>query len=262
MRQPLADTHAHLADPLLRDQLDAIVDAAAAVGVERILAVGTDVASSQACILIADRFPQVYAAVGIHPQQAEEFDPVSLTEIRQLAAARKVVAIGEIGLDFYRSGSTAEQQRRAFVGQLELAAELGLPVAIHNRAADEEILRTVAEITRPPSLQGRAGVLHCFVGNAEVASRAWQLGFSLSFAGNLTFKKSEAIRATAAALPLAWLLLETDSPYLAPVPRRGRTNVPANVAYVAEGLAQVRGVPFDTVAQQTTANAAALFHWG
>ncbi|HEX5417100.1 MAG TPA: TatD family hydrolase [Chloroflexota bacterium] len=258
---PLADTHAHLADEQLRDQVEAIVEAAKLAGVERILTVGTDVSACEESIRIAERFPEVYAAVGIHPQEAAAFDEAGLAEIRRLAEHPKVVAIGEIGLDYYRDYAPVERQRAAFAAQLELAADLSLPVVVHNRSADADVHRMIGEVIRPSSLAGRAGVLHCFGGSAAEAALARQLGFYVSYAGNLTFKKTEELRTVAGRLPLEWLLVETDSPYLAPEPRRGRTNTPANVALTAERLAALHRVPLATVAGQTFANARALFGW-
>lgn len=258
---PLADTHSHLADEQLHDQVEGIVEAAEAAGVERILAVGTNLASSEESIRIAERFRGVYAAVGLHPQEAGSFDESTIAAVEELARHPKVRAIGEIGLDNYRDYAPLEKQRAAFAAQLELAAGLGLPVVVHNRSADADVLRMIGEVIRPSSLAGRAGVLHCFGGSASDAARARDLGFYVSYAGNLTFKKTEAMRTVAEGLPLEWLLVETDSPYLAPEPRRGRTNTPANVALVAERLAALRRVPLATVANQTSANARALFGW-
>jgi TatD DNase family protein len=258
---PLADTHAHLADEQLRDQVEAIVAEANEAGVERILAVGTNLASSGESIRIAERFPGVYAAVGLHPQDAGSFDESTVSDLRVLARHRKVVAIGEIGLDYYRDYAPVGQQRAAFAAQLDLAAELSLPVVVHNRSADADVLRMIGEVIRPSSLAGRAGVLHCFGGSAKEATLARHLGFWVSYAGSLTFKKTEEMRVVAGELPLEWLLVETDSPYLAPEPRRGRTNTPANVALVAERLAAIHRVPLATVATQTSANARTLFGW-
>lgn len=262
MSRPLADTHAHLADPALRSTAPEVVAAAEALGVGRILTVGTDLATSAECVRLAERFPSVYAAVGIHPSEADQLDASSLAELRRLARLPKVVAIGEIGLDYYRDAVVAETQRRVFAEQLHLAADLGLPVVVHNRKADADVLAAIGAVGRPRELRGRAGVLHCFGGTAEMASEAREKGFFVSFAGNLTFKRAEELRAAAAAIPLDWILTETDSPYLAPVPHRGTTNTPGNARRVAETLATVRGLPFDTVANATWENSRRLFAWG
>jgi TatD DNase family protein len=172
------------------------------------------------------------------------------------------VAIGEIGLDYYRDHSPRKAQHRAFAAQLDLAAELDLPVVVHNREADDDVLRAISGVRRGPGLAGCAGVLHCFSGSETLAADARDVGFFVSFAGNLTFRRAEALRAVAARLPLEWILIETDSPYLAPEPCRGRTNTPAGVARVVQALAAARDLPVSVVAEQTYANAARLFGWG
>ncbi len=258
----LADTHAHLADPALLLDVDPIVAAALAVGVERILAVGTDLATSRACVGLADRYPLVFAAVGIHPHEAAAFDGSILGELRALVSHPKVVAIGEIGLDYYRDIAPRDRQVEAFRQQLELAAELSLPVVVHNREADRAVLEAIAATARPQALAGRAGVLHCFTGSAELAARAKDLGFFVSFAGNLTYKKSNDLRSVAAEVALDQILVETDCPYLAPETLRGRTNRPENVRLVAERLAELRGRSFSDIAAQTSENAESLFGWG
>ncbi len=256
----LADTHAHLADESLLPDIGGVVERASQAGVTRILTVGTDLATSQECVALADRFSLVYAAVGVHPLHSTEALG-GLSALRSLAAHPKVVAIGEIGLDYYREYADPAVQRRAFVVQLELAAELERPVIIHNREADHDVLADLAAVERPPRLAGRSGVLHCFVGSADLADAAWDLGFRVSFAGNLTYKKSADIRDVAARLPLERILVETDSPYLSPEGRRGRTNAPEHVTLVAARLAEIRGTPLELVADQTSANARDLFHW-
>jgi TatD DNase family protein len=257
----LADTHAHLADPALLPTVTAVVAGAVNARVGRVLAVGTDLSTSATCVQLAARFPQVYAAVGIHPHEAARIGDAELAELRRLAASPKVVAIGEIGLDYYRDRAPREAQHRAFAAQLDLAAELGLPVVVHNRDADDDVLRAISNVRRGPRLAGRAGVLHCFSGSEALAAAARDAGFFVSFAGNLTFRRAEPLRAVAAHLPLEWVLTETDSPYLAPEPRRGRTNTPAGVARVVEAFAAARNVPAAVVAEQTYANAARLFGW-
>lgn len=257
----LADTHAHLADPALLPAVSELVANAEEVGVERILAVGIDVPSSAESVRLAERFPAVWAAVGIHPHEAAGYTEAALDEVRALAAHPKVVAIGEVGLDYFRDLTPPAVQQAAFVGQLSLAADLGLPVVVHNRAATADVLRMIGGVERSLDLAARAGVLHCFDGDVALGQAAIDLGFFISFAGNLTFRRADELRATAARLPLDWLLVETDSPSLAPVPFRGRTNQPSNVRLVAEKLAEVRGLPLDLIAAETSANAQRLFHW-
>ncbi len=258
----LADTHAHLADPALFLDVEEIVATALAVGIERILAVGTDLATSRACVGLADRFGAVFAAVGTHPHDATTFEDYILDELRALAPHPKVVAIGEIGLDYYRDHAPRDRQLAAFRRQLDLAAELSLPVIVHNREADQDVLEAIAATARPQALAGRAGVLHCFTGAAELAARAKGLGFYVSFAGNLTYAKASELRLVAAEVASDQILVETDCPYLAPESLRGRTNRPANVRLVAERLAELRGQSFSDIAAQTSLNAEKLFGWG
>lgn len=265
MSRRLADTHAHLADPSLLPEVERLIAAARETGVGRILAVGTELETSARCVELAGRIPEVYAAVGIHPGEAERYaEALSgevLADLRRLAGCPKVVAIGEIGLDYFRSRSSPVAQGRVFAAQLTLAAELGLPVVIHNRAADADVIEAVRRVDRPSSLKGRAGVLHCFGGNVALAEEGVRSGFYVSFAGNVTFRPAEDLRAAAAAVPLERLLTETDSPYLAPVPLRGKTNAPANVALVAETLARVKDLPLADVDAATFENARRLFLW-
>jgi TatD DNase family protein len=253
----LVDSHAHLDDPAFAQDLPAVLERARAAGVRWIVTAGTDLASSQRSLALARQYPGVRVAVGVHPSAAATWTPETAAALRQLAADPLVVAIGEIGLDYYRPGAPAAVQQAVLWEQLRLASDLGRPVVLHNREATADLLallhRWVAE--RSPA----RGVLHCFTGDLATAQRALDLGFFLSFGGILTFPKSEPLRAVAAAVPLERLLLETDSPYLAPQPVRGRRNEPAYLRYVAEGLAARRGLSLEAVAAQTTANARQLF---
>ena len=257
----LTDSHAHLADPALIDDAVDVVDRAAHVGVDHILAVGVDVPSSMASIALAERFPVVWATVGLHPSEVASFGEQTIGQLRRLAEHPRVVAIGEIGLDYFRDVSAVELQRSVFRAQLALAASLGLPVVVHNRDAADDVLRMIGSVTRDASLEARAGVLHCFTGDEQLAERAIGHGFFVSFAGNVTFPRADALRETAARLPFDWILTETDSPYLAPVPFRGRTNQPSNVRLVVDQLAEVRGVSPESVAAVTSTNASRLFRW-
>jgi TatD DNase family protein len=234
---------------------------ASAVGVTHILSVGTDLRSSAECVRLAARFPGVFAAVGIHPHDAAEFGPSALVELRRLASQPNVVAIGEIGLDNVRATVPPPLQEIAFTQQVSLAAELGLPIVVHNREADVDVLRIIASVNRSPTLAERAGVLHCFSGGLEFARSAHAAGFFIGFAGNLTYRRSVELRAVVAEVPLTWLLTETDSPYLSPEPLRGKTNQPANVAFVARQIASARGASLDDIASETSANATSLFGW-
>lgn len=257
----LADTHCHLADPIFDPDRSAVVERARQAGVTHILAVGTDLASSRASVALAQEFAEVYAAIGLHPHEAAQFGPETLAGLRRLAAEPKVVALGEIGLDYYRGSASPAAQQAAFRAQLVLAAELELPVVVHDRDAHDDVLRLIAEPQRSAALAGRSGVLHCFSGSTQMASRAHDLGFAVSFTGSLTFARADETRATAEAIPLQWALVETDGPFLAPVPYRGQRNEPAFVRLVAERLAGLHHRSLADVADETTANAARLFSW-
>lgn len=252
----LVDTHCHLDQPQFEADIGAVIARAHEAGVRRMVTIGTDLPSSRMAVALAERYTGVYAAVGVHPHQAKTWDEAALTELEQLARHAKVVAIGEIGLDFYRDWSPRQAQAHAFEAQLGLARRLGLPVIIHDREAHEAVLAT---------LQAHApvrGVLHSFSGDAQVAEAALALGLHLGFSGPVTFPKADALRQVVAQTPLERLLVETDAPYLAPQAHRGRRNEPAYVRYVAEEVAAVKGLPFEVVAAQTTANAEALFFTG
>lgn len=196
----------------------------------------------------------VWATVGIHPHEAQNASEESFAEMKRLAADQRVIAIGEIGLDYYYDHSPRELQRAVFQRQMALAAECDLPISIHCRDAWDECLEQIAAFEPRPR-----GVFHCFTGTREQADRALEIGFYLSFSGMLTFRKAEALRQVAAAVPADRILVETDAPYLAPMPHRGKRNEPAWVARVAEELARLRGWSWEQAARQTTANFGRLF---
>lgn len=249
------DSHAHLTDKAFAGDLDAVVDRARDAGVARILTLGTDVESSRAAIGLAEEYEVVYAAVGIHPEGARAARRDELKAIRELASHPKAVAIGEIGLDYYWDKDSAKTQQTFFEWQLEMAAELNLPVSIHDREAHREIIAT---LRRLKGLKLR-GVLHCFSGDEAMAHEAIDLGFLISFAGPVTFLNARKVPLLAPRLPLDKILIETDSPYLSPHPMRGRRNEPANVTRVATRIAELNTLPVRKVAAQTARNAQALF---
>ena len=251
----LIDSHAHLAffDEAERGQ---IVENAVQAGVEEMLTIGTNLADSRESCDIARKFPRVLASVGVHPQDVEDVDAETfLDELRALAQNEKVVAIGEIGLDFYRTTSPPEMQKELFRRQLELAQELNLPVIIHDREAHQETLDAVQEF----DFSSIGGVFHCFSGDLAMAEQVWEMGFLVSIPGPITFKKPGFLPEVASGLPLEALLVETDCPYLAPVPCRGKRNEPAYVRYTAEKVAELRGISVEQLAEQTSQNFAALF---
>lgn len=253
----LFDTHAHLAHAGFAADRSEVVDRAHAAGVAFILDVGWDLASSEAAAAGADPERGLYAAVGIHPHHAAEAVPGQLDRLAELARRPGVVALGEIGLDYHYDFSPRDDQRRLFKAQLELAEELGLPVLVHDREAHAD---TLEALRREAERRGRPlqGVMHCYSGSREMAADFLDLGLLLGIGGPLTFTNARRVGEVAAAVPLETLVLETDCPYLAPVPYRGRRNEPAYVARVAEALAGARRLDYAEVARATTANALRL----
>ncbi len=253
----LIDTHCHLNyAAYAADRADVIARAAEA-GVWRVIAPGTDPNGSREAVALAAQFECIYAAVGIHPNSSAGFTDTWMDEIAQLAKGNKVVAIGEIGLDYYREHASQDDQRRALEAQLALAAEVGLPLIIHNRDASADLLDILARWT--PRLHDPPGVLHSFSADWETAQRALDLGFYLGFTGPLTFKNADDLRWIAARAPLDRILIETDGPFLAPHPYRGKRNEPAYVRLIADRLAALRVTSLEAIAEQTTVNACALF---
>ena len=253
----LIDTHCHLDFDWFDADRDAVVERAAAAGVARMIVPALDMANCTAVLQLTERYDTVYAAIGVHPNSAAGWQDGWIDDLRRLAAHEKVVAIGEIGLDYYRDRAPKAIQQRALVLQLELAAELDLPVIIHNRESNEDVIRLLA--ASPLNGRSQPGVLHSFAADWPMAQAALALGFYLGFTGPVTFKKADDLRRIVAQVPADRLLVETDSPFLTPHPHRGKRNEPAYVAYVAERIAQERGVDTAVLAQQTTANALRLF---
>lgn len=251
----LIDTHAHL-DSL--DDLPGTLARARENGIGRIIAISSDLASSRDTVSISEKYENVFAAVGIHPHAAKTADTGVLEEIEALAGAGKVVAVGETGLDYHYLNSEKDAQINSLAAHIGIAYRAGLPIVIHARDADTDLIGML----KTEKVSERAGVIHCFTGNYETARKYLDLGFYISFSGIATFKKSEEIRDAAKRIPGDRLLIETDSPYLAPVPLRGKTNEPAYVKYVAETIAGTRGVSPEEIAEVTTENAERLFRFG
>ena len=245
----MTDTHAHL--DACADPAGEIVERARAAGVDRIVSIGSGLDSCRETLAIAARERGVYAALGIHPHQAAEPDAKRLDELRELLTEQRAVAVGETGLDFYRDYAPRDRQRALFARQLELAAELGKPVVVHTRAASDE---TAAAL----ELFAGTVVLHCFSA-AELLPVALERGYFVSFAGNVTYPTAEELREAARNVPADRLLVETDSPYLAPQPRRGRPNEPANVIHTVAALAEARGDDEAELVGRLDANATAAF---
>lgn len=254
----LVDSHCHLDDPRFDADRDAVVERALEAGVCRMLSIGSGNGPPdlEAAIRMAERYGPVLASVGVHPHDARKATPETWRRMEELLAHPKVVAVGEIGLDYYYDNSPRDCQREVFAAQLDLARNAGKPILIHTRDAWED---TWLLLEKHWGGGAPGGVLHCFSGGPEEAARGVEQGFHLAFGGVLTFPKADKVRAAAAAAPAERLLVETDAPYLAPVPMRGRRNEPAYVAEIARRLAACRGVSADEVAEQTTANFERLF---
>lgn len=249
----LIDTHCHLFYPDLKNDLPAVIDRAAELGVERMICVGTNLSDSRECLELADKFACIFATAGVHPHDAKDAPPDFITQLEELLDHPKMVAVGEMGLDFYRNISAAKIQERVFRAQLELAQSIDKPIIFHNRDADGDMLRILREAG------SGTGVAHCFSSDLPTAKAFLKLGYYISFSGNLTFKKSHLLEIVK-WMPLEKLLVETDSPYLSPVPFRGKPNEPGRVRYVAEKLADILGLSWELMATHTTDNAQRLFN--
>ena len=253
----LIDTHAHLYFNQFDEDRKQVIERAHDAGVTKIINIGIDIETSRQCIELAEQNDGLFAAVGIHPNDSTKLDDEALAELKKWAKHPKVVAIGEIGLDFYRDWAPVQTQESALRKQIDLAKEVGLPIVIHNREAGREIL----DILKSEGVDGLSGVFHCFSENQKIAEEILDLGFHISFTGNLTFKKSE-LPAVAEQVPLERLLLETDCPFLSPEPRRGRRNEPAHVIHIAQKLAEIKTTTRADLEKRTTANAESLFGLG
>jgi len=249
----LIDSHAHIDFPQFDDDRDAMLARARAAGVSTILAIGVGPGPEKldAALPYAEAHNWIYTTVGIHPHEAKEVTPAHLDTLAKLARHPKVIAFGEIGLDYYYDHSPRDVQARVFRQQMELAAAAKLPIIIHCRDAWDDCLRILDEAWKPTGL---GGILHCFTSTLEHARHGVDLGFMVSFTGNLTYPKAQEIRDVAKALPLSNILLETDSPYLAPQPFRGKRNEPAYVLEVAKTLANVRNLDLQETAATTSEN--------
>ena len=249
----LIDSHAHIDYPQFAEDREAMFDRARAAGVEHILAIGTGPGPEKldAAIEYAEKYDWIYASIGIHPHEAKEVTQQHLDKLAELAKHPKVIAWGEIGLDYFYDHSPRDVQDRVFRDQMALAHQAKLPIIIHCRDAWADTLNVLEEAWK---LTGLGGILHCFTSTLEDAQRGLDMGFLISFAGNSTYPKAANIRDVAKALPLENILIETDCPYLAPPPYRGKRNEPAYVAEVARTLASVRDLPADEFAARTAGN--------
>ena len=249
------DSHAHLDDTKYDGDRDEMLQRAQGRGISNIVNVGYDLLSSRRSLDLAAKYDFIYAAVGIHPHDAAVAGENYLEELREMAAQPKAVAIGEMGLDYYRNLSPKEVQQLVFREQIRLAAELEKPIIIHDREAHGDVMAILREEKVGPA----KGVLHCFSGSMEMARECLKMGFYLSIAGPVTFHNANKLREIAANIPLDRLLIETDSPYLTPEPHRGKRNESAYVAYVGQCIAEIRGIPVEELGAATTDNAKRLF---
>ena len=252
----LVDSHCHLDFPSLRGDLEGVMERAAAAGIGAMVTICTRVQQFPSILEIAERFENVYCSVGLHPHDAAEEQDLTAARLVELATHDKVVGIGETGLDYHYNKSPHDIQARMFRRHIAASRELQLPLIVHSRAADGEMV----EILQEESSNGAfPGVLHCFSSGPQLAHAALELGFYISFSGILTFKNAQAVRDIAAEVPLDRLLVETDAPYLAPAPHRGKDNEPAYVAHTAARLAEICGLSMAEITQQTTENFQRLF---
>lgn len=252
------DTHAHLFYPNYLEDLESVLQNARDEKIDHILVPATDLPTSAKVIELIEKYDMLYGAVGIHPHDTKDWSDDFLIQLKELASHKKVVAIGEIGLDYFYDFSPKEKQIEAFRRQLELAITLDLPVILHNREADEDVLPIVSEF----STQGLRGQFHCFSGTLNDAIKITEMNFYLSFTGNITFKKTDDLRIIASQIGLHHLLLETDSPFMTPVPHRGKRNEPANIPLIAQKLAELHNVSSEDVGRITSFNAFKLFGIG
>jgi TatD DNase family protein len=256
----LIDTHAHLDFSQFDDDRDQVMERAAAEGVVGVVTVGFDLNSSRQAVAIADGHANVWACVGVHPHEASQVDLEVMNDLRELSDHPKVVGIGEIGLDYYRDRSPREVQRQVFRRELELAAEVGKPVVVHDRDAHQDVIAIVRDWSRAVSsakgsLRPPLGVLHCYSGDLAMAEELCQLGFYISVAGPVTYPSAGRLRELASQIPLGRLLVETDCPFLPPHPHRGKRNEPANVKLVAAKMAEIKSISLQEMSDITTQNA-------
>jgi TatD DNase family protein len=253
----LIDSHAHIQGKEYAGEAAAVIERARAAGVEQIIVVGGagEMSSNVDAVVLADAFANIYATVGMHPHDAKDVGPNEIEKLKELSRSPKVIAVGETGLDYYYNHSPRDVQRRVFAQFIHMARETELPIVVHERDAASD----GAELLRSEGEGKLRGVIHCFTGNYEAARAYLDLGFYISFTGIITFKNAGALRDVVRRLPLERMLVETDSPYLTPVPHRGKRNEPAYVRLVAETVASIKGLTLQEVARVTTDNTRQLF---
>ncbi|PAB58070.1 TatD family hydrolase [Anaeromicrobium sediminis] len=251
----LFDSHAHLNDSRFDKDRDQIIKRAKEEGVKYILNPGADFASSVASINLAEKYDMIYAAVGVHPHDAKDMDETTITLLKGLSKKKKVVAIGEIGLDYHYDFSPRDVQKKWFIEQIRLAKEVNLPIIIHDREANQDVM----DILKAENAFETGVLLHCYSGSVELAKQYVKLGAYISIAGPVTFKNARKTVEVVEQIPLEYLMIETDSPYLTPMPYRGKRNESSYVQYVADKIAQIKGISYEQVAEQTCENAKKFF---
>lgn len=251
----LIDTHCHLDMSAYEQDLESVLDRARQAGVAKIVSVGIDLESSGKAIALAEKYPFIHATVGVHPHYVESLTDNDYNELAKMARHPQVVAFGEIGMDLVKDYAPVPVQKEHFVRQVALAKELDLPLVIHDREAHADVL----DILRQAGPFAAGGVMHCFSGDAAFAVAVQELGFVISIPGVVTFNKAEMLQEAVRQTPLSALILETDGPYLSPVPRRGKRNEPESMLFTAQKVAELKGIPLSEVARQTSANAEKLF---
>jgi TatD DNase family protein len=253
----LIDSHAHIQGKEYAGETEAVLERARQAGVEQVIVVGGagDMSSNTMAVALADSFPSVYATVGMHPHDAKDVGAEELARLMELAVHPKVIAVGETGLDYYYDHSPHDVQSRVFTRFIQMARETDLPIVVHERDA----ARDTAGLLRSEGSAKVRGVIHCFTGDYDAACNYLDLGFYLSFSGIITFKNADPLRRVVQKVPLERVFVETDSPYLTPMPHRGKRNEPAYVRLVAETIAKIKAIPLEEVARTTTRNVQDLF---
>jgi TatD DNase family protein len=251
----LIDSHAHLEMPEFKKDLEAVIQRAKESGIEYIFTVGTEKKDWKRALEIANSYLSIYAILGVHPHNAKEIDDQTYPMLKELCRSGKVKAYGEIGLDFFRNLSPRDIQLKRFREQIGLAKELGLPIVVHDREAHQETLG----ILKSEKAEECGGIIHCFSGDFEMAKVCIDMGFYISIPGSITFKNAAGLREIVKKIPLEFLLVETDAPFLTPVPFRGKRNEPSYVRYTAQKLAEIKNIPFEKVAEVTTENALRVY---
>lgn len=251
----LIDSHAHLDGSQFDEDREELVEKLSEAGVEIVINPGANMESSRKIVELVEAYDIIYGAVGVHPHDTVDMVDSDIDELRELAKRDKIVAIGEIGLDYYYDHSPREVQKQRFREQIVLAKELDLPIIVHERDAAQDVFDIISS-----EADGKLrGVIHCYSGSVEMAKEYIKLGFYISFAGPVTFKNAKKPKEVATEIPLEHLLVETDSPYMAPVPYRGKRNDPSYVRYIAETIAELKGISYEQIAEQTNRNAKQLF---